>query len=98
MANSDLIDAYDNATDSTIVLVFSFVDSIENADQVPLIADLHTDIMELDRMVIHRRGHYDEPAMELNRILSEKKKMLNKLGGSYSNMEPYPLFVLMPDI
>ncbi|MEQ8358615.1 MAG: hypothetical protein RH860_03945 [Cytophagales bacterium] len=98
MSDSELIDAYDNATDSTLRMVFTFIDSIDNSNQVPLIVELRKDIMQMDNMVINRRSHYDEPAMEINSIIKHKSKMLRKLGEPYASMEPYPLFVLNPDI
>lgn len=98
MESSDLIDQYDMKTNQNIRLVFTFIDSVENSNQVPLIVDLKKDIMMMDDMVIHRRSHYDEPAMALNAILKYKSKMVRKLGEPYATMEPYPLFVLNPDI
>ncbi len=98
MSDSQLIDAYDSATNATIQTVFSFINSIENSDQVPLINELHDDIKQLDDMVIHRRGHYDEPGMALNAILKNQVKMVKKLGEPYASLEAYPLFVLNPDL
>lgn len=98
MANSDLIDKYDSATDATIRFVFEYLDAYDSSYSAPLIHDLHNDILEFDKMVIHRRGHYDEPAMAFNKHLKEKNENIKNLGNPYSEMKPYPLFVLMPDL
>jgi hypothetical protein len=97
MYDSELIDAYDSATDSTIRMILTFIDSVEGND-IPLIDTLIKDIRNLDEMVIHRRGYYDEPAIALNRLLKERKRQLKKLGEPYASMNPYPLFSLNPDL
>lgn len=97
MSDSDLIDAYDSATDSTIRMVMTFIDSV-NGNDIPLIDTLIKDIRQLDEMVIHRRGYYDEPAMAFNRLMKERKRLIKKLGDPYASMEAYPLFSLNPDI
>jgi hypothetical protein len=98
VSNSNLIDKYDSATNLNIKRVFDYLDSNDSAYSVPLINDLHIEIDELDQMVIHRRGHYDEPAMHFNKLLKEEEKNIKKLGEPYSSLKPYPLFVLMPDL
>ncbi len=98
MSDSDLIDDYDEATNKTIQNIFSFLDSIENSNQVPLIRDLRIEIMEMDEMVIHRRGYYDEPAIRINWIIKNEADRLRKLGEPYASLDPYPLFILNPGI
>lgn len=98
VAQSDLIDKYDSATNVVIAEVFDWIESYDSTYSVPLIADLHADIHKMDDQVLHRRGDYDDPAIFFNKLLKEQKDSFDALGEPYASQEAYPLFILMPEI
>jgi hypothetical protein len=94
MNNSDLIDDYDNATDSTLRKVMAFMATIEGANEVPLVMELEDDIFKFDQMVLKRRVVFDDAAIKLNIIIENQSKDLEALGAPYNSLEKQALFML----
>ncbi len=92
----DKVQQYDDATDSTIRVLVDFVAETEQAADIPLVADLMTDIRYMDNFVLQRRNQYDDATMALNQLIEENKKQIKQLGGPYLEIETFPLFVLFP--
>lgn len=88
------IDKYDAATDSLWRAVSALVIATPNVENYPLCAELVNDITTLDNNVVVRRIAYDKWASEYNRMLSEQKVTLEKLGPPYSELQKKGMFQL----
>jgi hypothetical protein len=96
LSQMEKVDDYDAATDSAIRDLMNFVTETPQASDIPLISELMTDIRSMDNSVLQRRNTFDDATMALNELIENNKKNLKKLGAQYSDMEPFPLFVIYP--
>ncbi len=96
LSEIEKIDRYDAATDSVIQGLFYYVTETPQASDLPLVAELMTDIRTMDNFVLQRRNAFDDATMALNELIEKNEKKIRSLGGRYADVEPYPMFLLYP--
>ncbi|TAH27059.1 MAG: hypothetical protein EAZ07_02160 [Cytophagales bacterium] len=94
MENSELINAYDAATDSLIGMVFRLAKTTPSIDQYPTAMQLVQDINNSDNEVVIYRVRYDAWVRIYNDLMKRhSKEIKSKLSGE-PKQEKYYLFSL----
>lgn len=90
----EMIDKFDAATDSLVLLVFSLVDSNPEMASHTITEPLKTDIQVYNSIetVLSQRTRYDRWAKEYNSLLKKYNEQLKQAGEPFSSLKKAPLF------
>ena len=93
MQNSAMIDAYDSATFAVSDQIILFARSHPRFPDIPIMADLISDINAKNNYILIHRIHYDHWAKDLNAFQEENRQELQKADPAKNYVE-MPLFQL----
>jgi len=92
MANSDLIDEYDQLSSELISEVVYLAKNHPDYDKYPLMEELIMDITEADERVIYHRVKYDKYCSDFNALIKSQKSILS--AAAENKLDEMPLFTL----
>ena len=93
MAEADRIDAYDNAQDSLLRVIYPVAAPNDEAP-TESIRNFVEGVRELDNQVVAQRVQYDAAAMRYNNYLRLHTADLQQIGGRYATLKPLPVFTI----
>lgn len=91
MANPDVIEEYDFASNSLVVELVALANSAPNFEQNTILQSLTESITMADQRVLLHRADYDEIVKRYNTFLKNNKELIKSIDKN-SSLEKKPLF------
>jgi hypothetical protein len=94
MANSSLIDQYDELTNNVVSNVLRFANEVRGIEKHQVAVQLMDEIPQQFQKIYLNRVHYDFHIKDYNNILNKNKKKLEKRDPVFREAKPKPMFQL----
>ena len=94
MAESSLIDRYDEATSALINNVQRFAGSVRGIERYQVAVQLMEEIPQQYQKIYLNRVHYDFHVQDYNKLVNKNKKKLEKYNPKYKELKSKPMFQL----